>query len=108
MKKIVQLEAFRKEIAGFPKETREDLFSLIYRYLNNERLHRSCFKTFWIDKGYRIQEFKVKDFRGNWRAISCLYQKENLVLIHAFHKKTQSLTEKERRIIRNRMKGLFL
>ena len=37
MRQIVQLEAFKKEILEFPHETREDIFSLIYRYLNGER-----------------------------------------------------------------------
>jgi len=50
LKQILQLEAFKKEISRFPQETKEDLFSLIYRYLNGERLNKKDFKTFKIDK----------------------------------------------------------
>ena len=108
MKQIIQLEAFKKEIAEFPLETREDIFSLIHRFLNQERLIPQHFKTFNIDKNTRIQEFKVKDDRGNWRSITCLHQKEYLVLVYAFHKKSQGLQEKDKEVIRKRIKGISL
>lgn len=103
MKQIIQLEAFKKEISKFPQETKEDLFSLIYRYLNGERLNKKDFKTFKIDKKNKIQEFKVKDDQGNWRVISCIYNNDYLILVYAFHKKSQELLEKEKEIIRNRI-----
>jgi phage-related protein len=105
MRQVIQLDAFRREIAEWPPETREDLFSLIDRYLCGERLNRDDFKTFQIDRRTKIQGFKVKDHRGNWRAISCL-QVEFLVLIHAFHKKTVQLSEKEKRTIQHRVRGI--
>lgn len=108
MKQIIQLETFKKEISEFPLETREDVFSLIHRFLSNERLSPADFRTFNIDKNTRIQEFKVKDARGNWRAISCLHQKNFLVLIYAFHKKSQELQEKDKSVIRHRIKGFSL
>lgn len=61
---LVQLEGFKKEIADFPIETKEDILSLIARFLNGEQLNRKDFKTFKIDKNNRIQEFRVKDHRG--------------------------------------------
>jgi len=103
MKQIVQTEAFKKEISEFPPETREDIFSLFYRYLNGERLNRTDFKTFKIDAKTKIQEFKVKDARGNWRAISCLHGSDYLVLVYAFHKKSQELQEKDKETIRKRI-----
>ena len=108
MKQIVQLEAFRKEIAEFPAETREDILSLIYRYLNGERLNHTDFKTFNIDARNKIQEFKVKDSSGNWRAISCLRGSEYLVLVYAFHKKSQALQQKEKETIRKRIARIDL
>ncbi len=57
---LVQLEAFEKEIAYFPIETKEDIISLVVRFLNGEHLNRNDFKTFKIDKSNRIQEFRVK------------------------------------------------
>ena len=108
MKQIVQLDAFKKEIREFPLETREDIFSLIYRFLNNERLNPRDFKTFNIDKNTRIQEFKVKDSRGNWRAISCLHRSDYLVLVYAFHKRSQQLQEQDKEVIRKRIKGISL
>ena len=62
--RIRQLEIFRKEIADFPPEAREDIFSLVARFINGERLNNRDFKTFKIDKLTKIQEFKVKDARG--------------------------------------------
>lgn len=106
--KIVQLEAFKKEIANFPVETREDIFSLIYRFLQGERLNRKDFKTFKIDKNTKILEFKVKDNRGNWRAISTTISGKYLVFVYAFHKKSQELQEKDKDIIRNRIRRIEL
>ncbi|MFM8314541.1 MAG: type II toxin-antitoxin system RelE/ParE family toxin [Deltaproteobacteria bacterium] len=108
MKQIIQLAAFKKEISDFPIESREDIFSLIYRFLSNERLGPGDFKTFNIDKNIRIQEFKVKDSKGNWRAIPCLYQKTFLVLVYAFHKKTQELQERDKNVIRKRIKDISI
>ena len=51
---IVQLDSFKKEIADFPVETREDIFSLVYRFMNGERLNTKDFKTFKIDKNTKI------------------------------------------------------
>ena len=108
MKQIIQIDAFKKEIAEFPPQTREDIFSLIYRYLIGERLNHTDFKTFKIDSCTKIQEFKVKDARGNWRAISCLHGSEYLVLVYAFHKKSQALQDKEKDTIRKRIARINL
>ena len=105
---LVQLEAFKKEIADFPLETREDMLSLISRFLEGEHLHRKDFKTFKIDKNNRIQEFIVKDHRGNWRAISTIVKGQNLVLLYAFHKKSQELQEKDKDVIRARIRRIEL
>ena len=103
---LVQLESFKKEIAEFPIETREDIFSIIYRFLNGEQMQRKDFKTFKIDKNTKIQEFRAKDHRGNWRAISTLAQGDTLVLVYAFHKKSQELQEKEKDTIRSRIRRI--
>jgi phage-related protein len=105
---LVQLEAFKKEIADFPVETREDILSLIVRFLKGEQLNRKDFKTFKLDKNTRIQEFRVKDHRGNWRAISTITKGEYLVLVYAFHKKSQELQEKEKETIRSRIRRIDL
>lgn len=103
---VIQLEAFKKEIAEFPLETREDIFSLVSRFANGERLNNRDFKTFKIDKSTKIQEFKVKDARGNWRAISTLLKANTLVFVYAFHKKSQELQEKDKEVIRNRIRRI--
>ena len=89
-------------------EIREDIFVLIDKYLNGERLNTSQFKTFKIDKETKIQEFKIKDHIGNWRAISCIVQKDTLVFVYAFHKKSQALLEKDKDTIRKRIKRIEL
>jgi phage-related protein len=108
MKHIIQLEQFKREIVSFPAQTREDIFSLIYRYLKNERLNSTEFRIFEINKGIKIQEFKVRDNLGNWRAISCIYKKKYLVMIYAFSKKSQELHERDKDVIRSRIKTLNL
>jgi phage-related protein len=105
---LVQLEAFKKEIAEFPIESREDILSLISRFLKGEQLNRNDFKTFKIDKNTRIQEFRVKDHRGNWRAISTIVQGQNLVFVYAFHKKSQELLEKDKDVIRARIRRISI
>lgn len=105
---IVQLDVFRREIADFPVETREDIFSLVYRFMKGERLNNKDFKTFKIDKNTKILEFKVKDARGNWRAISTIVQGKYLVFVYAFHKKSQELQEKDKDVIRARVRRIEL
>ena len=104
--KILQLPAFRDEISQFPEATREDIWLLVERYLKGQRLPRTLFKTFRLDKGTKVQEFRVKDNRGNWRAISCIQEKSFLVFVYAFHKKSQVLLKKDKKIIRNRIKRI--
>lgn len=103
---VVQLELFKKEIADFPMETKEDIFSLVVRFMKGERLNNKDFKTFKIDKNTKILEFKVKDARGNWRAISTIVQGKYLVFVYAFHKKSQELQEKDKDVIRNRIRRI--
>ena len=101
---IKQLEVFKKEIKKFPVSAREDIFDLVERYIEGNRLSIYQFKTFKIDKNTKVQEFKVKDYTGNWRAISCIVRKNILVFIYAFHKKSQSLSKKDRDIIIKRIR----
>lgn len=103
---LVQLEGFKKEIREFPIESREDILALISRFLKGESLTRKEFKTFKIDKNTKIQEFRVKDHRGNWRAISTIANGQYLVLVYAFHKKSQELQEKDKEVIRARIKRI--
>lgn len=103
---LVQLEAFKKEIAEFPTETKEDMLSLVARFLNGEQLNRRDFKTFKLDKNTKIQEFRVKDHRGNWRAISTIGKGQYLVLVYAFHKKSQEFQERDKEVIRNRIRRI--
>jgi phage-related protein len=105
---LIQLEVFKKEIVDFPIETKEDMLSLVTRFLNGELLNRKDFKTFKIDKNTRIQEFRVKDHRGNWRAISTIMKGQYLVLVYAFHKKSQELQEKDKEVIRARIRRIEL
>ena len=101
-----QLDVFKKEIKKFPISVREDMFDLVEKYIEGNRLNVCQFKTFKIDKNVKIQEFKVKDHTGNWRVISCIIQKNILAFIYAFHKKTQSLSKKDRDIIIKRIRRI--
>ena len=103
MRSVFHTKRFIKEFSVFPEAAKEDLLAILSRYLNGERLPRTLFRIFNLDKKTRIQEFKVKDHRGNWRIISCLQHKDHLTLIYAFHKKTQTLSEKDRNTIRKRV-----
>ena len=106
MKTIYRTDRFIKEFSTFPEATKEDLLALVHRYLKGERLPKTLFKTFSLDKKTRIQEFKVKDSQGNWRVISCFAGKDGLALIYAFHKKTQTLAEKDKKVIKARVKEI--
>ena len=97
--------AFVRELKDFPLETQENMLALIRKFANGEKLPPVNFKTFRIDKKIKIQEFRIKDFNGNWRAISVMLQKNRLVLLYAFHKKTQILTPKDKEVIRARLRG---
>ena len=82
---------------------REDIYDLVERYIEGNRLNTYQFK---IDKNIKIQEFKVKDHIGNWRAISCIVKKNILIFVYAFHKKSQSLSKKDRDIIIKRIRRI--
>lgn len=104
--KVTQLKTFIKELEEFPKEAIEDIFSIVDRFISGERLNNKEFKTFKIDKNTKIQEFKVKDDKGNWRAISTIVNKDTLVFIYAFHKKSQALLDKDKDVIRKRIRSI--
>lgn len=106
MKQLRYTPQFEKEIAKFSDEVKEDIFLLVQRYLSGERLPKTQFKTFELGKSGKIQEFKVKDHTGNWRVISCMVDKQALTFIYAFHKKSQKLLEKDKKVIVNRIKEL--
>lgn len=103
---VVQTASFKKEIAAFPLSAKEDIFSLVIRFINGEGLHQNDFKIFKIDKKTKILEFKVKDSTGNWRAVSTLLKGRYFVF--AFHKKSQELLHKDKETIRNRIKRIEL
>lgn len=102
---IIQLERFKKEISDFPPETREDIFSLIIRFINGEVLSQKDLKIFRLEKNIKILEFRVKDSKGNWRAISTIKKSKYLLMVYAFHKKTQELQEKDKETIRSRIRN---
>lgn len=104
MKQIRYTPQFEKEITKFGDEVKEDIFLLVQRYLSGERLPKTQFKIFDIGKNERIRE--VKDRTGNWRVISCSVSKEALTFIYAFHKKSQKLLEKDKKVIIKRIKEL--
>ncbi len=106
-RKILFSKAFKKEFANFPSDIRDDILLLITEYLDGVRLPNTSFKTFALSKGIKIQEFKVKDHTGNWRAISCFENKEYLTFVYAFHKKSQSLLEKDKKVITKRVKEIL-
>lgn len=106
MKKIRFTAQFKKEISQFSLEVKEDIFLLVSKYLAGERLPKTQFKTFKLEKNKKIQEFKIKDRTGNWRVISCQVDTESLTFIYAFHKKSQKLLEKDKQVIINRIKEL--
>lgn len=96
-------EEFLSEFLELPEESQEALNGIIARFLRGERLSPKQFKIFWIDGQIRVLEFKVKDHAGNWRAIA-VRDAGWLVLVHAFHKKTQQLSEQVKRTIRARVR----
>lgn len=106
MKLLRYTSQFEKEIAKFSEGVKEDIFLLVKRYLEGERLPKTQFKTFSVSKNEKVQEFKVKDRSGNWRVISFMVNKEALIFIYAFHKKSQKLLEKDKKVIVNRIKEL--
>lgn len=106
MKSIKYTKQFEKEILVFSLNVKEDVFLLVQRYLSGERLSKNQFKTFTLGKNQKVQEFKVKDSTGNWRVISCVVEKDNLTFLYAFHKKSQKLLEKDKKVIVKRIKEL--
>lgn len=108
MMRIVPLEQFKKDLEEFPQSSREDLLAIIERFVSGTKLNRSALKIFKINKSLKIYEFRTKDQFGNWRVISTVLDRDVLVLIYAFHKKSQGLQDKEIKVIRSRIKRYTL
>ena len=108
MLRIIALEQFRKEFKDFPDSTKEDLSSLIEQFISGEKLAKNDLKIFKIDKNIKILEFRTKDYFGNWRVISTICKGDILLLVYAFHKKTQQLPGKDKNIIKPRIKRVQL
>jgi phage-related protein len=104
MKQVVYLYQFKREFLKFSLETRADFAYLIEKYLNGDRLSGTQFKTFVIEKNIKVQEFKVKNQEGSWRAVSFILKRDKLVFVYAFHKKSQELLLKDKKIIVKRVK----
>jgi phage-related protein len=106
MRNIKYINQFKKEINDFPQNAKDDIFKLVMDFLEGKRLPKTLFKTFSLQKNLKIQEFKIKDHTGNWRAVSCMIGKEDLTFVYAFHKKSQALLEKDKSTIIKRIKEL--
>ena len=102
-KRVRATPDFLAEFSELSEGTQEAFGQLLEAYLRGERLPAKCFKTFWIDGKIKVLEFKVRDRSGNWRSIAVL-EAGWLVLIHAFHKKSQELPDKVKRTIRARVR----
>jgi len=104
--KVKYTKQFEKEIKVFDLNTREELFNLIEKWMSGERLNRSQFKTFKLSN-YKVQEFKAKDIRGGWRIISFLIEKDLLILLYGFQKKSQKLLGRNKKVILKRIKEVI-
>jgi phage-related protein len=105
-RKLRYTKNFSDEFSKLSINLKEDFIILVGKYLKGERLPSNLFKTFKLDKQIKIQEFKLKDSQGNWRAISFLEGEEAITFIYAFHKKSQKLLHKDKKIIIKRIKEL--
>jgi len=104
MLRIIPLKQFKVDFDDFPLSTRENFFSLIRKFVIGEKLDKNSLKVFNIDKSTKIFEFRTKDKFGNWRVMSTIIKGNELVLIYAFHKKSQELKDKDIKIIKSRIK----
>ena len=61
MKQLIQTEAFKKEMARMPLESREDIFSTVYQYLGliyeREKINPSVAGRSGKGLGYRLPDF---------------------------------------------------
>mgnify|MGYP000551353932 CR=1 FL=1 len=53
-----------------------------------------------------LYEIRIKDKKGQFRAIYFMKKKDAIYILHAFRKKTQQLPQKEKRVILARIKEI--
>lgn len=83
------LKSCEKEIADFPEEIRSDLADALTRLEYGHKLSMPLSRPMpSVGKG--VHELRLRDSSGIYRVIYVFIEQNNIYLLHAFMKKTQS------------------
>lgn len=90
-----------KEIKKFPIQ----VIRKVSARIKNLAKHGELFEPFGKKLNKNLFEMRIK-FRGQWRVIyAYLTKNNNVIILSAFHKKTQKTPVKELEKAKNRLKG---
>lgn len=106
MKKIVWNEKARDFVRGLDDETKLEIGSLLMLLQNGESLGAPQSKPM-KSIHTKAHELRIKDKKGAYRVIYVLSTQEQILIPHAFTKKTQKTPKKEIELSIKRLKELL-
>lgn len=106
MKEVLWHTKALEEIRSFPEEVRKELGYLIHRLQMGDKLtlpYSRPIKSVEIG----VNELRVKDASGIYRAFYYLKTQKGVLIFHAFKKKTQQTPKKEINLGKKNLKELL-
>lgn len=106
MKKVVWNKKTLKEVRSFPEEIRKDLGYLVYRLQTDDLLIMPLSRSM-PSLGIGCHELRLKDKTGIYRVFYFLKIKDEILIFHAFQKKTEKTLQREIETGRKNLKELL-
>ena len=106
MKKVLWHPKARTEIKSFPDEVKRELGYLIFRLQKGESFGLPSSRPM-PDVGAGVSELRVRGADGIYRAFYYLKVGDQVLILHAFKKKTQSTPSQDIKLGARRLKELI-
>jgi phage-related protein len=95
----------RDRLRRFPEDARQEAGHQLYRV--QQGLDPERWKTVRADR-LNVQEIRITAAAGEFRVIYVANRAEVIYVLHAFHKKSQKMSQRDYRIIASRIHTLLL
>lgn len=99
------LKACSKEIKDFPDEIKEDLIDALARLNEGHNLSMPLSRPM-PSIGSGVHELRFRDRQGIYRVIYFIKRANDIWLLHAFKKKSQTTPQQNIELAKQRLKGV--
>ncbi len=106
MKKVLWHPKARSEVQSFPEEVKRELGYLIFRLQKGESFGLPASRSM-PDVAAGVSELRARGTDGVYRAFYFLKVEDQVVVFHAFKKKTQTTPPQEIKLGARRLKELI-